>query len=121
MTGDDLDPYPGRAFIGDSIGTALASAVGGSPTTTYAEIIRVMAATRVYSTLAYYIAATVAILFGFCPKLARSSPPRRVETGSISPIRSTWCRWRQASSPTSATWPSSSPVPSRSPASPPAR
>ena len=27
-----------------------------------------MAATRVYSTLAYYIAATVAILFGFCPK-----------------------------------------------------
>src|SRR5215475_10947456 len=27
-----------------------------------------MAATRVYSTLAYYIAAVVAILFGFCPK-----------------------------------------------------
>jgi len=27
-----------------------------------------MAATRVYSTLAYYIAAAVAILFGFCPK-----------------------------------------------------
>src|SRR5205085_4799389 len=37
-------------------------------TTTYAENIGVMAATRVYSTLAYYIAATVAILFGFCPK-----------------------------------------------------
>jgi xanthine/uracil permease len=68
MTGDDLDPYLGRAFIGDGIGTALASAVGGSPTTTYAENIGVMAATRVYSTLAYYIAATVAILFGFCPK-----------------------------------------------------
>ena len=68
MTGDDLDPYLGRAFIGDGIGTALASAVGGSPTTTYAENIGVMAATRVYSTLAYYIAAAVAILFGFCPK-----------------------------------------------------
>src|SRR5437763_9413025 len=27
-----------------------------------------MAATRIYSTLAYYIAAIVAILFGFCPK-----------------------------------------------------
>jgi uracil-xanthine permease len=68
MTGEDLDPYLGRAFIGDGLGTAVASAVGGSPTTTYAENIGVMAATRVYSTLAYYIAAGVAILFGFCPK-----------------------------------------------------
>jgi uracil-xanthine permease len=68
MTGDDLDPYLGRAFIGDGVGTALASLVGGSPTTTYAENIGVMAATRIYSTLAYYIAAIVAILFGFCPK-----------------------------------------------------
>src|SRR6266704_2224576 len=68
MTGDDLDPYVGRAFIGDGVGTAIASLVGGSPTTTYAENIGVMAATRIYSTLAYYIAAVVAILFGFCPK-----------------------------------------------------
>ena len=68
MTGEDLDPYLGRAFIGDGIGTALASLVGGSPTTTYAENIGVMAATRIYSTLAYFIAAIVAILFGFCPK-----------------------------------------------------
>ena len=68
MTGDDLDPYLGRAFVGDGVGTAVASFVGGSPTTTYAENIGVMAATRIYSTLAYYIAAVVAILFGFCPK-----------------------------------------------------
>jgi uracil-xanthine permease len=68
MTGDDLDPYLGRAFLGDGVGTAVASLVGGSPTTTYAENIGVMAATRIYSTLAYYIAAVVAILFGFCPK-----------------------------------------------------
>jgi len=68
MTGDNLDPYLGRAFIGDGVGTAVASFVGGSPTTTYAENIGVMAATRIYSTLAYYIAALVAILFGFCPK-----------------------------------------------------
>ena len=68
MTGDDLDPYLGRAFIGDGVGTAVASFVGGAPTTTYAENIGVMAATRIYSTLAYYIAAVVAILFGFCPK-----------------------------------------------------
>ena len=68
MTGQDLDPYLGRAFIGDGVGTAVASLVGGAPTTTYAENIGVMAATRIYSTLAYYIAAAVAVLFGFCPK-----------------------------------------------------
>ncbi len=68
MTGADLDPVLGRALFGDGIGTALASAVGGSPTTTYAENIGVMAATRVYSTAAYYVAALVAILFGLCPK-----------------------------------------------------
>jgi uracil-xanthine permease len=68
MTGDDLDPYLGRALLGDGLGTALASAFGGSPTTTYAENIGVMAATRVYSTAAYYVAAIVAILFGLCPK-----------------------------------------------------
>jgi uracil-xanthine permease len=68
MTGENLDPYLGRAFIGDGVGTVLASAVGGSPTTTYAENIGVMAATRVYSTAAYYVAAIVAIFLGFCPK-----------------------------------------------------
>jgi len=68
MTGDDLDPYMGRALFADGIGTALSSAIGGSPTTTYAENIGVMAATRVYSTAAYYVAALVAILLGLVPK-----------------------------------------------------
>ena len=68
MTEDDLDPYMGRAFIGDGLGTMIASSVGGAPTTTYAENIGVMAATRVYSTAAYYVAAAVAIAFGLCPK-----------------------------------------------------
>ncbi len=68
MTGADVDPYIGRAIAGDGVGTVVASAVGGSPTTTYAENIGVMAATRVYSTAAYYIAAVVAILFGLIPK-----------------------------------------------------
>jgi uracil-xanthine permease len=68
MTGADLDPYMGRAIAADGVGTAVASAVGGSPTTTYAENIGVMAATRVYSTAAYYVAALVAILFGLSPK-----------------------------------------------------
>jgi uracil-xanthine permease len=68
MTHRDLDPVMGRAIAADGIGTVIASAVGGSPTTTYAENIGVMAATRVYSTAAYYVAAVVAILFGLCPK-----------------------------------------------------
>jgi uracil-xanthine permease len=68
MTGADLDPYMGRAIGADGLGTVVASAVGGSPTTTYAENIGVMAATRVYSTAAYVVAAVVAILFGFSPK-----------------------------------------------------
>ena len=68
MTGDNLDPYMGRAIAADGFGTVLASAVGGSPTTTYAENIGVMAATKVYSTAAYYVAALVAILLGLVPK-----------------------------------------------------
>ncbi len=68
MTGADLDPYMGRAIGADGVATVVASAVGGSPTTTYAENIGVMAATRVYSTAAYFVAAAVAIIFGFSPK-----------------------------------------------------
>ncbi|WP_203231099.1 uracil-xanthine permease family protein [Nocardioides caldifontis] len=71
MTGDDLDPYMGRAIGADGLATALASAFGGSPTTTYAENIGVMGATRVYSTAAYYFAAGVAILLGLCPKFGQ--------------------------------------------------
>ncbi|HEX2313016.1 MAG TPA: solute carrier family 23 protein [Thermomonospora sp.] len=68
MTRTDLDPLIGRAIFADGAATAVASSVGGSPTTTYAENIGVMAATRVYSTAAYYVAAVIAILFGLCPK-----------------------------------------------------
>jgi uracil-xanthine permease len=77
MTGADLDPVMGRAIAADGVGTAIATFVGGSPTTTYAENIGVMAATRVYSTAAYYVAAAVAILFGLSPKfgaLVASTP-----------------------------------------------
>ena len=71
MTQRDLDPYLGRAIGADGLGTAIASAVGGSPTTTYAENIGVMAATRVYSTAAYFVAAIVAIVLGFVPKFGQ--------------------------------------------------
>jgi uracil-xanthine permease len=71
MTGRDLDPYMGRAIAADGGATALASLFGGSPTTTYAENIGVMSATKVYSTAAYYVAAVVAILLGLCPKFGQ--------------------------------------------------
>ena len=68
MTGTNLDGVMGKAIAADGFGTMLASAVGGSPTTTYAENIGVMAATRVYSTAAYYVAALVAVVVGLSPK-----------------------------------------------------
>jgi xanthine/uracil permease len=68
MTGRPLDSVLGRAFIGDGLATVLAGAGGGSGTTTYAENIGVMAATRVYSTAAYWVAGGVAILLGLSPK-----------------------------------------------------
>jgi xanthine/uracil permease len=68
MTGADLDKDLGRAFMGDGAATTVAGLFGGAGTTTYAENIGVMAATRIYSTAAYFIAAIAAILFGLCPK-----------------------------------------------------
>ncbi|MHA7862457.1 uracil-xanthine permease family protein [Tessaracoccus sp. Y36] len=67
MTKEDLDPLMGRAIAADGAASMLATAVGAGPTTTYAENIGVMAASRVYSTAAYVVAAIVAILFGFSP------------------------------------------------------
>ena len=56
MTGVDTDPLIGRALAADGVATVLAGFGGGSATTTYAENIGVMAATRVYSTAAYWVA-----------------------------------------------------------------
>jgi uracil-xanthine permease len=68
MTGRDLDPYLGRAFIGDGLATMLSGSFGGTGVTTYAENMGVMAVTRIYSTLIFLVAALIAILLGFSPK-----------------------------------------------------
>lgn len=68
MTGEDLDPYAGRAILADGVATTLAGLGGGSGTTTYAENIGVMAATKVYSTAAYWVAGIAALLLSFSPK-----------------------------------------------------
>ena len=68
MTGKNLDDQMGNALMADGLATTLAGAGGGSGTTTYAENIGVMAATRVYSTAAYWIAAFGALVLSVSPK-----------------------------------------------------
>lgn len=68
MTGKNLDDAMGDALFADGVATTVAGLGGGSGTTTYAENIGVMAATRVYSTAAYWIAGVGAILLGLVPK-----------------------------------------------------
>ncbi len=68
MTGKDLDDQMGNALFADGVATTLAGVGGGSGTTTYAENIGVMAATRIYSTAAYWVAGIGAIILSLCPK-----------------------------------------------------
>ncbi|MCU1506328.1 MAG: hypothetical protein QOG18_2351 [Microbacteriaceae bacterium] len=69
LTGRSLDPLTGRALFADGLSTVISAIGGGSPTTTYGENIGVMAATRVFSTAAYWVAGIVAILLGLSPKV----------------------------------------------------
>ena len=68
MTGRNLDPWIGRAFVGDGLATIVSGLSGGTGVTTYAENMGVMAVTRIYSTIVFVVAAVIAILFGFSPK-----------------------------------------------------
>ena len=68
MTGRNLDPMIGRAFVGDGVATMIAGSVGGTGVTTYAENIGVMAVTKIYSTLVFVVAAAIAVVLGFSPK-----------------------------------------------------
>jgi putative pyrimidine permease RutG len=68
MTGQNLDRYIGRAFIGDGFATVVSGIAGGTGVTTYAENIGVMAVTKIYSTLVFVMAAVIALILGFSPK-----------------------------------------------------
>ena len=83
MTGKNLDDQIGNALIADGAATTLAGLGGGSGTTTYAENIGVMAASRVYSTLAYIFAGVGAILLALSPKFGAvlSATPAGVKGG----------------------------------------
>ncbi|GAA2569332.1 uracil-xanthine permease family protein [Microbacterium binotii] len=69
MTDASVNRSTGRALIADGAATTVAGFFGGSGTTTYGENIGVMAATRVYSTAAYWVAGIVAILLSMSPKI----------------------------------------------------
>jgi uracil-xanthine permease len=69
MTDASANRHTGRALIADGVVTTVSGVFGGSGTTTYGENIGVMAATRVYSTAAYWVAGATAILLSLSPKV----------------------------------------------------
>ncbi|MGN6427510.1 MAG: uracil-xanthine permease family protein [Leifsonia sp.] len=69
LTDPSVNRLTGRALFADGLATTVAGFFGGSGTTTYGENIGVMAATRVYSTAAYWVAGVVAVLLGLSPKI----------------------------------------------------
>jgi NCS2 family nucleobase:cation symporter-2 len=69
LTDPSVNRVTGRALFADGVATTIAGFFGGSGTTTYGENIGVMAATRVYSTAAYWVAGIVAVLLGLSPKV----------------------------------------------------
>ena len=78
MTGKNYDKVTGRALLADGVSTILAGIGGGSGTTTYAENIGVMAATKIYSTAVYWVAGCTALVLSMCPKfgaLIATIPP----------------------------------------------
>ncbi len=69
LTDPSVNTLTGRALFADGLATTVAGFFGGSGTTTYGENIGVMAATKVYSTAAYWVAGIVAVLLGLSPKV----------------------------------------------------
>jgi uracil permease len=84
ITGKDFTPMLPESLFGDGLATAVSGLLGGTPSTTYAENIGVMAVTKVYSTQLFWYAGALAILAGgFVPKLSAliSSIPTPVMGG----------------------------------------
>lgn len=84
MTGENLTPHLGKAFVADGVATSLSGGLGGPGMTTYGENIGVMAVTRVYSTIIFVIAGAFAILLGLSPKFGAiiSTIPAALLTGA---------------------------------------
>ena len=84
ITGKDFTPMLPESLFGDGLATAISGALGGTPSTTYAENIGVMAVTKVYATQLFWYAGAFAFLIGgFIPKVSAviSSIPTPVMGG----------------------------------------
>ena len=83
MTGENLDPHIGKAFVADGVATTLAGGVGAPGMTTYGENIGVMALSKVYSVYVIAGAAVIAVLMSFIGKVSAllSSIPTAVLGG----------------------------------------
>jgi len=84
ITGKDFTHMLPESLFGDGLATAISGAVGGTPSTTYAENIGVMAVTKVYATQLFWFAGAFAfIIGGFIPKFGAmiSSIPTPVMGG----------------------------------------
>ena len=64
------DPGFHRTLLGDGLATVLASIFGGPANTTYGENTGVLALSKVYDPKVIRIAAVIAIVFSFSPKIA---------------------------------------------------
>ena len=70
IVGKDFTPMLPESLAADGLATALSAMVGGTPSTTYAENIGVMAVTKVYATRVFLLAGALAfVVGGFVPKL----------------------------------------------------
>lgn len=70
VVGKNYNPMLPQSLLGDGLSTIVSGFLGGTPTTTYAENIGVMSATRVYSTQIFWYAGGFALVIGaFCPKI----------------------------------------------------
>lgn len=64
------DPGLHRTLLGDGLATTLASLFGAPANTTYGENTGVLSLTKVFDPAVIRIAAGLAVLFSFCPKVA---------------------------------------------------
>ena len=70
VTGRSVDGMTGDALVANGLATTLAGLGGGTGTTVYPQGIGVMAASRVFSTACYAVAALAAVALSFSPKAA---------------------------------------------------
>ena len=71
VTGKNMDRFMGRAFIGNSLATIVWGGAGGTGVTTYAVNIGVMAATKIYLTAVFPVAALMAVVLCFSPEFGQ--------------------------------------------------